>query len=161
MNDEMEDLDWKRIKEEERRQIETFRRIRRLYKRGLRPDWDADVEDAIWWRHPGRYPDRVILYCDGHLLAEGGLFFNPIEKKIEKRDDDRIYNNNTTDEAAFDLWLASIKPPTWWQSGREARDRYIVGPIIYAGILGFGFLIALIGRQIWRWLSAALLTHTG
>ena len=110
MSEEVETSDWERTEDEERRQVETFRRIHQLYKRGFRPDWTvADVEDAIWWRHPRGHPD-LILYPDGKLVAFGGALLNP----NEKHDKDRIYNASAVDTAAFDRWLASVKPLTWW-----------------------------------------------
>ena len=116
MSDELETWDWERREEEDRRQVETFRRIHHLYKRGFRPDWTVtDVEDAIWWQHPGGHPD-LILYPDGKLVALGGrAVLNP----NEERDKDRIYNTSTADTAAFDQWLASVKPPTWWQARKR------------------------------------------
>jgi hypothetical protein len=149
MSEEVETSDWERKEDEERRQVETFRRIHQLYKRGFRPDWTVtDVEDAIWWRHPGGCPDLLILYPDGKLVAFGGAVLNP----NEKRDEARIYNTGIADTAAFDQWLASVKPPTWWQAGRAARNRYFVTPMIMAAFLGVGFLLSLIFRQIWQWL---------
>ena len=149
MSESVETLDWERREDEERRQVETFRRIHQLYKRGFRPDWTVtDVEDAIRWRHPGGQPDLLILYPDGKLVAFGGTLLN----SSEERDEDRIYNTSTADAAAFDKWLASVTPPTWWESGKASRARYLVTPMIMAAFLGVGFLLALIFRQIWQWL---------
>jgi hypothetical protein len=143
MSEEVETSDW----DAEHRQGETFRRIHLLYKHGFRPDWTVeDVEDAIWWRHPGGRPDLLILYPDGRLVAFGGAFLNPNEKHNE----DRIYNASTADTAAFDQWLASVKPPTWWQSGRASRERYLVTPMIMAAFLGVGIFLALVFRQSWQ-----------
>lgn len=72
ISDELETWDSGRQEEKDRRQIETFRRIHQLYKRGFRPDWTiTDVEDA--WRHPGGHPD-LTLYADGRLFEMEGSF---------------------------------------------------------------------------------------
>lgn len=142
---------WEREEEEDRRQIETFRRIHRLYKRGFRPDWSVtDVEDAIWWQHPGGHPE-LILYPDGKLVATlERAALNPAAKV----DKDRIYNVTTTDAAQFDRWLATVKKPTWWQSGGAARARYIVMPVVlimfYGIVLLFGAELDGATRAAWH-----------
>jgi len=148
ISDELETWDSGRQEEKDRRQIETFRRIHQLYKRGFRPDWTiTDVEDA--WRHPGGHPD-LTLYADGRLFEMERFVLNPNEKRYEKCDGERIYNNSKADSAAFDQWLASAKRPKWWQAGKAARERHLVTPLIMAAFLGVNLLFALILGQIWR-----------
>lgn len=131
------------------RQSETFRRIHRLYKHGFRPDWSVkDVEDALWWRHPGGYPE-LILYPDGKLVAVlERAELNP----SAKFDKDRIFNLDRADATQFDRWLASVKPPTWWQSGAMARERYILVPVF---VMLFYGVMALCGWGVDRLLRAA------
>ena len=119
--------------EEERRQVETFRRIHRLYNHGFRPDWTVvAVEDAIWWKHPGGHPD-LILFADGKLVAS-------LEQAVltpdDKHNKDRILNGNDADSARFDRWLASVKTPTLWQAVAVRRQRYIVMPLAFASVCG-------------------------
>ncbi|WP_226017902.1 hypothetical protein [Novosphingobium sp. FKTRR1] len=134
-----------------RREAETFRRIHRLYKHGFRPDWSVtDVEDAIWWKHPGGFPD-LILYPDGMLVAVNG---RATLSPGARHDKDRIYNEAATDGSKFDHWLSSAPRPTWWQAGRYGRERYIWMPIGIAFFYGLLWLFATgvetVGRAIWR-----------
>jgi hypothetical protein len=143
--------DWERDEEEDRRQTETFRRIHCLYKRGFRPDWSVtDVEDAIWWQHPGGHPE-LILYPDGKLVASlESATLNP----TAKFDKDRIYNVEKEGVAQFDRWLATVKRPTWWQAGASARERFIIMPIVmvafYAVMLLFGWGFDRAARAAWH-----------
>jgi hypothetical protein len=108
MSDELETWDWERREEEDRRQVENFRRIHQLYKRGFGPDWTiTDVEDAIWWRHPGGHPD-LILYADGKLVEMERFVLNPNEKPYEKRDGERIYNDSKARRANAALYHAPL-----------------------------------------------------
>lgn len=141
--------DWERDEEEQRRQNEVFRRIHRLYKRGFRPDWTVnDVEDAIWWKHPGGHPD-LILFPDGKLVAS-------LQKAVlapdSRHDKDRIFNKSAADDMLFDRWIASVKPPTWWQAGVAARERYIWMPIFF--VVSYGLML-LIGSGIEKAVKAA------
>ena len=127
--------DWDAEFERQRQRTETFRRIHRLYKHGFRPDWSVtDVEDAIWWMHPGDYP-ALILYPDGLLLASlGRATLSP----NARHDKDRIYNEGVMDTAQFDSWLSSLPKASWWKAWRYARERYIwmpIGIVILYGLI--------------------------
>jgi hypothetical protein len=147
---EQDERDWERREEQDRRQTETFRRIHRLYKRGFRPDWSVTaVEDAIWWTHAGGGPD-LIVYPDGKLVALDRAVLNP----NDNGDKDRIYNDSKSDVALFNRWLATVRPPSWWQAGAAARQRYIVMPLVlvalYAVTMLFGWGIDKIARNLWH-----------
>ncbi len=144
-----EHRDWEQEAEEDRRQTETFRRIHRLYKRGFRPDWTVtDVEDAIWWKHPGGYSD-LILYPDGTLVA---CLQRAVLNPNQRHDTDRIHNTSAADVALFDKWLASVNPPTSWQAGAAARERYVLVPIFTIAFLGAMCLFGWGAEKGLRWL---------
>lgn len=91
--------DWGAEIELSQRQAETFRRVHRLYKHGFRPDWSVPhVEDAIWWKHPGGYPD-LILYPDGKIVA---LLERATLSPSACHDKDRVYNGCDADADQFD-----------------------------------------------------------
>jgi hypothetical protein len=131
---------WEREEEEQRRQNEVFRRIHRLYKRGFRPHWTVTVvEDALWWKHPGGHPD-LILFSSGMLVAS---MQRAVLAPNSRHDNDRIFNQSKADEALFDRWIASVKPPTWWQAGATARERYIWMPVVFVVVNGLMLLTVL------------------
>ena len=130
---------WKCKQEQGRREMETFRRIHRLIKRGYRIDWSVtDVEDAFWLEHPGGAP-KLILYSDGMVVA---INETAILSPSAKEDRDRIYNADVSDTREFDRWLSAVRLPTWKERTAADREKYIWQPgcIIVLILAYFGFI---------------------
>ncbi|ATP18555.1 hypothetical protein [Sphingobium yanoikuyae] len=138
--------DWERAQEQGRRDEETFRRIHQLVKRGYQPDWTiAQVEDAIWFEHPGR-TDRLILYPDGKVVnVDKKVIINPADKD----DKDRIYNVDKGDPGIFDRWLRTVELPTWRQRTRADREKYVWIPLTMVMFYGIIWCAMWVVKQIW------------
>ena len=117
-----DDLQWEREQEDERRQNETFRRVHQLAVRGYTPTLDGEVEDAIWWYHPGTGP-TIILYSGGMVVSPNNQI-NP----NAKRDRDRIYNVEPHDAKLFDQFIRSVQIPSWRQRTAKDRTKYVWMP---------------------------------
>lgn len=130
---------WQWEEEQDRREVETFRRFNRLKKAGYVIAWERDVEDAMFLDHLGTGPS-LIFYPSGMIVS---LDKSAPISSSEVGDTDRISNRKKSDVAAFDQWLDTVTRPTWWQRGAPDREKYIYQP-------SFTLILLLVWIGLWK-----------
>src|SRR3954462_3101923 len=88
-------------------------RLRKLMRKGYRPDVDMEFTESIWLRHPAkteRWPhSTLILFPDGLLVS------------IEPKDEPRFA---VWEKAEFEAFLRKVPLPTWRERSQDRRDRW-------------------------------------
>lgn len=137
---------WELDLEQDRRETETFTRFHRLHQAGYVVAWSRDVEDAFFLDHLGFGPD-LILYPSGMIVSLGK---NQPLRPNQEDDSDRILNLSVDDVAEFDLWITTIKKPTWWQRGAPDREKYIYQPGCFVVFIAISVGLGKILEAVWH-----------
>jgi hypothetical protein len=119
--------------------IIVMERLRKLVRKGYRPDFDMEFTESIWLRHPAkteRWPhSTLILFPDGLLVS------------IEPQDEPRIA---VWEKAEFEAFLRKVPLPTWWERTQDRRDRMkaLVFIAAFTGLFvcGVGYGVMFLGR---------------
>ena len=94
-------------------------RLQKLARKGYKPDFDIEVTDAIWLRHPAaeeKWPHKtLILYPDGYLAS------------VDVGD---RFGFEGWEQSKFEDFLRQVPLPTWSERTREMREEF-KGRIIF------------------------------
>ena len=114
----------------------TLNRLRDLVKRGYRPEWQTEVEGALWLAHPARGERGSKKTC---ILYEGGLVI--AYNNVPMLSTDAEVRVEPEDAHGFQRFLRATPLPTLWEKTADFRYSALAWSVLIGSSLLFSVII--------------------
>ena len=133
------------IDEQERRDVETIRRLHLLVRHGYLAQLGGEngVFDAIFLDHVAGGPD-LILYPGGTVAAVNK------DRIVTEGDEGFIPNLSEANQSTFAEFLRTLRKPTWRERTRSEREKYLYVPGCMLAFLAAAYLVGHVVTQVIR-----------